>query len=124
MAVLWVAVGGLLGSTARFAIGRAVAERLGSSFPLGTLVVNLTGAFAIGLLVTLLAGRLPDGTWRPLLVTGFLGGYTTFSAYTFELVTMLIEGRWGPALLYGLISNLVGLVACWSGVLLGRLLAS
>jgi CrcB protein len=122
-AYLWVAVGGLFGSAARFAVGRMAGERFGWSFPFATLAVNLTGAFAIGLVVTLLAGRLPDAAWRLLLITGFLGGYTTFSSYSLELVTMLIEGRWGPAVLYGLASNLLGLAACWGGVLLGRLLA-
>ena len=120
MEYVWVGIGGLLGANARYGLGRLVTERAGTGFPYGTLVVNVTGSLAIGVLLTLLVARVPDPAWRLLIVTGFLGGYTTFSAYSFETVVLLAEGRWGRAALYVLGSNLIGLIGCWAGVMLGR----
>lgn len=122
MEYLWVGVGGLLGANARYAVGRLTAERFGTSFPVGTLLVNLSGAFVIGVLVTMLTARVADPAWRLLLVTGFLGGYTTFSAYSLEVVTLLLAGRWGTAAGYALASNLAALFACWGGIGLARAL--
>ena len=122
MEYVWVGVGGLVGANARYGLGRLLAERWGAAFPYGTFVVNATGSVAIGVVMTLLVARVADPAWRLLIVTGFLGGYTTFSAYSFEAVAMLQEGRWGRALVYVLGSNLVGLVGCWMGVAIGRAL--
>ena len=123
MDYVWVGIGGLIGANARFVLGRLAVERLGGAFPYGTLFVNLTGSLAIGLLATLLAVRVVDPAWRLLVITGFLGGYTTFSAYSFEMVALLEDGRWGRAAIYALGSNLLGFVACASGMVLARLLA-
>lgn len=120
MDYLWVGIGGLVGANARFAVGRLIGDRFGTTFPFGTLVVNVSGALAIGLVLSVLVARVEDPAWRLLVVTGFLGGYTTFSAYSFEAVTLLLAGRGGQALLYVLGSNLLGVVGCWVGVLLGR----
>lgn len=119
---LWVGFGGLLGANARYAVGRLTTERFGSAYPLGTLVVNLSGAFAIGVLMTVLTARVADPAWRLLLVTGFLGGYTTFSAYSLEVVSLLHAGRWGAATGYAVASNAAGLVACWGGIVVARAL--
>src|SRR5215204_590465 len=82
-------------------MGRAVADRLGTAFPYGTLLVNLLGAFLVGVLLTLVTEHvLTDPFWRQLTVVGFLGGFTTFSAYTFETVALLEGGRWGAGLGY------------------------
>jgi CrcB protein len=85
------------------------------------MLINISGSLAIGLLLTLLTDRLTlDPAWRLLLVVGFLGGYTTFSTYTFEAVALVTEGEWLPALGYVLGSNGVGLVAVYLGMILTR----
>src|SRR5690349_6619722 len=82
---LMVLVGGGVGALARYILGLAIAERIGGRFPLGTLVINVTGSFLIGLLMTLFTERLqPHPNWRLLLVVGVLGGYTTFSTFEYE----------------------------------------
>ena len=123
MDYVWVGIGGLVGANARYGLDRLAADRFGTAFPYGTLIANLTGSLAIGVLLTLLVARVADPAWRLLLITGFLGGYTTFSAYTFQTVALVEDGRLGRAAVYVLGSNLIGLAACWGGVLLGRALA-
>jgi CrcB protein len=119
---LWIGLGGFLGVNARYIMGRAVADRLGTAFPYGTLLVNLLGAFLVGVLLTLVTEHvLADPFWRQLAVVGFLGGFTTFSAYTFETVALLEEGRWGAGLGYVAVSNLLGVMFCVAGVVLTRL---
>jgi CrcB protein len=77
-----VVLGGGLGSLARYLLGTAIMSRLGGKFPLGTMIINVSGSFAIGVLMTLLTERLqPHPYWRLILVIGFLGGYTTFSSF-------------------------------------------
>src|ERR1700733_7064391 len=79
---LMVMLGGATGSLARYLLGAAIMNRVGSRFPLGTVVINITGSFLIGFLMTMLTERLsPHPLLRPLLVVGFLGGYTTFSSF-------------------------------------------
>jgi fluoride exporter len=106
---------------ARYWLGAWVVARLGAAFPFHTLVINVTGSLAIGALLVLLTERLvADPAWRLLLVVGFLGGYTTFSSYTFEALALLEEGDWMPALWYVLSSNGFGLVAAYAGMVLAR----
>jgi fluoride exporter len=120
---LWVGLGGFVGANARYALGAWIIDRLGYAFPFQTLIVNVSGSIAIGLLLTVLLERLHvDPAWRLLLIVGFLGGYTTFSSYTFEALALVEAGRWPAALLYVLASNGLGLVAVWVGILLGRAL--
>ena len=121
MAYLWVALGGAAGAMARYGVGQWTGQRWGGSFPWGTLAVNVTGSLLIGLLVTLL-GRGVDPTLRLLLITGFLGGYTTFSAYSAEALTLVEARRWDAAALYISGSVALGLVACAAGLALGRTL--
>jgi CrcB protein len=121
MEYLLVGVGGFLGANARYVLGALIAERLGTAFPYGTLIVNLTGSLAIGIILVLLTERLAaDPAWRLLLVVGFLGGYTTFSSYTFEALLLAEAGQWGRALWYVLGSNVLGLAAAFAGMLLAR----
>ena len=85
MKYLLVMLGGGFGSLARYLAGTAIMSRYGGRFPFATLAVNVTGCFLIGLLMTYFTERLPPSTyWRPLLVVGFLGGYTTFSSFEWE----------------------------------------
>ena len=123
MDYLWVGIGGFFGANARYALGHLVSRHLGLAFPYATLLVNLSGAFLIGILFTVLADRVvSDPLWRQLAIVGFLGGYTTFSSYTFEAVGLMQTGRWGTALLYIAGSNLAGLAACAAGIWLVRAL--
>lgn len=111
-----VMVGGALGSLARYVTGTAIMGRFGTRFPLGTLFVNVTGSFLVGLLMALLTERWqPHPNWRLLLVVGFLGGYTTFSSFEYETYRAIREG--GPWI--GLVnvtgSVLLGYLAVWIG---------
>lgn len=117
----WVGLGGFLGANLRYVLGRWLVERVGASFPYHTLSINVTGSFAIGVILTLLTERLvADPAWRLLLVVGFLGGYTTFSSYTYEGLSLLEAGQWLGALGYVLGSNAVGLGAAYLGIVLAR----
>ncbi|HEV2074284.1 MAG TPA: fluoride efflux transporter CrcB [Thermomicrobiales bacterium] len=117
MEFFWIGIGGFLGANARYFLGHAITQRLGTLFPYGTLIVNLTGAFLIGVIFTVLTDRVVDDRfWRHLVVTGFLGGYTTFSSYTYEAIRLMQEGRWSTTLLYVVGSNILGLLACFAGV--------
>jgi CrcB protein len=120
---VWVGLGGFLGANARYALGMWVVGRLGSGFPFQTLIINVSGSFAIGVLLVLLTERLVvDPAWRLLLVVGFLGGYTTFSSYTFEALALVEAGEWLAALGYVVGSNGLGLLATALGMLLARAL--
>ena len=117
----WVGLGGCLGACARYALGNAVGRRFGTGFPYGTFVVNLTGAFLIGVILTLLTERfVADPRWRLLLVVGVLGGYTTFSSFAYEAFALADRGQWLRAGLYVVASNALGLAACLAGILLAR----
>jgi CrcB protein len=121
MAYLWVSLGGAAGAAARYGVAQWAGNRFGWGFPWGTLAVNVTGSLAIGLLMTVLLTRGGDPAWRLLLVTGFLGGYTTFSAFSFETLALVEAQRWEAAALYAVGSVLLSLGACGLGLMLGRM---
>jgi fluoride exporter len=122
MDLLWVGVGGFVGANARYVLGLWIAARLGSSFPWGTLLINVTGSLLIGIILTVLTDRLvADPAWRLLLVVGFLGGYTTFSSFTMEALDLAQGGEWLLALAYVLGSNIIGLAAVVLGARLAHL---
>jgi fluoride exporter len=121
MRYLLVLIGGGTGALARYAAGTAIMTRFGGRFPLGTLVVNVTGSFAIGFLMTILTERLQlDPAWRMLLVVGFLGGYTTFSSFEWETFTAVRDGELWSGLLNIVSSVMLGYAAVWLGVMLAR----
>lgn len=125
LAYLWVGLGGFLGANARYILGTWITARAGSGWPYHTFLINITGGFAIGFILTLLTERFPgDPAWRLFLVVGFLGGYTTFSSYTFEGLALLRSGAWLAACLYLLGSTLVGLLATLLGLLVARAILS
>lgn len=120
---LWVGLGGFLGANARHMLGTWISQRAGTSWPYHTFLINISGGLAIGFLLTLLTERFPgDPAWRLFLVVGFLGGYTTFSSYTFEGLALLRSGAWLGACAYIVGSNLLGLLATLIGLLLARML--
>jgi CrcB protein len=117
---LLVVLGGATGSLVRYLITLASNSQFGDRFPFGTLFINLTGSFLIGLLlVTFDRRELLHPNLRPLMITGLLGGFTTFSAFEWETLSL---GRTSPplAILYCASSVLVGLLACWLGVTVAR----
>jgi CrcB protein len=119
---LLIFLGGGSGALFRFVAGTAIMQRYGGRFPLGTLVINLTGSFAIGILMTLLTERLqPHPNWRLLLVVGFLGGYTTFSSFEYETYQAMRQGEHWIAIINVVGSVLLGYLAVWLGtMLMGR----
>lgn len=121
MEFIWVGVGGFAGANLRYLLGSWVTARVMTPWPLGTFLVNLSGSLLIGILLTAFIDHAAlDPLWRRLLVVGFLGGYTTFSSYTFEAITLFEQGDWRRALLYVLGSNLLGLLACALGIVIAR----
>lgn len=118
-----VAAGGAVGATGRFLVGRAMFRLMGPGFPWGTLVVNIVGAFLIGLLVEVLALKFNlSPNWQAFLVVGVLGGFTTFSAFSLELGLMLQRGELTTAALYAVGSMVIGVLAMFAGLYAGRLL--
>jgi fluoride exporter len=115
--VIWyVALGGAAGSVARYLVGIAVQSRSGADFPLGTLLVNLTGSLLLGFLLRyFLETPALTPEMRALLATGFCGGYTTFSAFSYETVALIQDGDWRRAALYLAISVAGSII----GVMLG-----
>jgi CrcB protein len=106
-----------VGSLLRYAAGVAIMTRWNGRFPIATFLINISGSFAIGILSTLLANST-NPLLRPLLITGLLGGYTTFSSFEWETLAAARGGAGGIALLYVLGSVMVGYLACWLGVAL------
>lgn len=101
-----------------------MSERLGSRFPYGTFVVNVTASFLVGFIMTVLAERTHlSPTWRYLLVVGFLGGYSTFSAFEYETFRVFEDGEFLITALNIALSVGVGFVAVWIGAITGRSIA-
>jgi CrcB protein len=115
--VLLVALGGALGSVARFGFGLAAARLLGLAFPWGTLAVNVVGGVAMGVMAARIGPE--NETVRLFIGTGLLGGFTTFSAFSLETVR-LMEHQPGIAALYAAASLVLSVAACWMGFTLGR----
>ena len=118
-----VGLSGAVGAVARYLLGRFIAERMSSQFPLGTLVINLTGAFLIGLLSSLVGHKIIDTSQQTILATGFLGGYTTFSTMSWEGIQLARGGRTVGSMLYLGGSLVLGLLCATLGLLVGSWVA-
>ena len=116
---LMVAIGGALGSVARFWASSIIAERVTETFPLGTLVVNVTGSFLIGLFAAVLRSENVNNSSRALLMTGVCGGYTTFSSFSLQTLQLLQAGNYSFALLNTVLSFVLCMAAVWIGYLVG-----
>lgn len=123
MQLLLIGIGGLCGTVARYLVDTWITDATHATFPWGTLVINVTGSFAIGLLfvLTVERGSLPAELRAPLGI-GFLGGYTTFSTFMLESLRLAQDGSWTLAVANIAGSVLLGLVAVVAGVALARAL--
>ncbi|NUQ63869.1 MAG: fluoride efflux transporter CrcB [Pirellulales bacterium] len=121
--LIWMALAGALGTLLRYWLAGVVQNAVGTLFPWGTAVVNLTGCLLFGLLVAVLEGRFAfSGETRIVLLTGFMGAFTTFSTFAFETEQLLESSEWALAAGNLTLQNLVGLVALFLGLTLGRLI--
>jgi fluoride exporter len=120
MSLPLVMLGGAIGAGARHLAGRGLAALLGPGYPYGTLFVNLLGGLAMGLLAGTLARTGGDEAWRLFLGVGVLGGFTTFSAFSLDVVTLAGRGQLGAALGYVLLSVAGAVAALAAGLALAR----
>ena len=123
MTALLVAVAGAFGCLARYGVGLAGQRLLGDRFPWGTLAVNLVGSFAIGAVMVLAEARQLDPRVRVAVVGGFLGGFTTYSAFAYETLALAERRSTSAALLYAGLTVAGCFLACAAGILLARRLA-
>jgi len=115
-----IAAGGVLGVLARYGLARLVHVGPGA-FPWATFVTNVSGSFALGVVLVVILRRFPPGTFvRPFVATGFLGAFTTYSTFAVESVVLAKDGAPGLACAYVVASLTVGFAAAWAGISLGR----
>ncbi len=121
--MLVIALGAAIGANVRYTVSLWAIDHLGPIYPYGTLIVNLVGCFLIGIVLELISTRLPLTTaWRLFLVTGILGGLTTFSSFSYEAYSLYQQGMRLPALIYAGGSVALGIVCVTAGAALVRLL--
>ena len=121
---IFIALGGSLGSIARFWVGSTLASRLGTKFYYGTFVINITACIIIGFALTFLGRRMElNPAWRYLILIGFVGSYSTFSTYAWETFSSIRAGAFFIASLYAVGSLFLGLVAVWCGVWLAEVIS-
>jgi CrcB protein len=123
MQILLIAIFGALGCLARYFLSLKITQWVGNLFPYGILIVNVLGCFLIGFLAMLLIHRWQaDIIWRTAVLIGFLGGFTTFSSFTFDTIQMMEQGAWLKAGTYILLSVVFCLLATFLGIFLGKAL--
>jgi len=120
---LAVSLGAIAGSLSRYYLTIWLAQRLGTSFPYGTLIINLTGSFAMGILTTLVLEQtlLISPEVRLLIATGFLGSYTTFSSYELDTIQLVQASRFSQAIVYWLGSAVMGAISLYLGIAIAKL---
>jgi len=123
MLALYVAIGGAIGSVARYLLMGGIGRWWKGDFPLSTLAVNIAGSFAMGMLVGGLARSLSalQPEMRVFVGVGLLGGFTTFSAFSLDAVTLIEQGHWGLAVSYALLSVALSVLGLFAGLWLMRL---
>ena len=120
--LLAIGTGSFIGGIFRYLLSQFIQARFLSAFPYGTLFVNIIGCFLIGLVFGLADRGNLTQEWRLILATGFIGGFTTFSAFSNETVSMLRDGQLGYALVYIIASVVLGLMATFIGISIIKLL--
>ena len=116
-----IGIGGALGAISRYGVSLAAMHLIGHGFPWGTLIVNIAGSFLMGVLIAVFAHIWhPSETWRLFLVTGFLGGFTTFSAFSLDVVSLYERKEFLVAGLYGMTSVILSIGALFGGMALMR----
>lgn len=122
MQVLLVAVGGALGAVTRYVLGTWIARIFGPDFPVGTFVINVSGAFVFGVVLGLANDGILSANARLFLAVGVLGGYTTFSTFSYETLSLIQDGTMGLALLNVAGQLLLGVGAAYLGLIVSRAL--
>jgi CrcB protein len=124
--MIWsVAIGSAIGGVARFMLGGAIQRLSGSAFPIWTLIINVTGSILLAFLMRYLVDGVPVSVEvRALLTTGFCGGYTTFSTFSYETMALIEEGDWRRSAMYVVLSVGVSLIGAFIGIRLARQLIS
>lgn len=119
--IFLVGLGGLIGSIARYLVAVLFAGQFTSSLPLATFTVNIVGCFAIGILFALSdRGNILSPEWRVFLTTGFCGGFTTFSTFSYESIKLIQDGEFLFLALYVALSVIIGFAATYLGIVLVR----
>jgi fluoride exporter len=119
---LVISIGGILGANARYLLANWAAQRIGASFPYGTFIINISGAFVLGIFMAFMQDRLVHTNYRLFFATGFCGAYTTFSTITYESLRLFQDGSFllGFTNLFG--SIVIGMLGVFLGFVLGRMI--
>ena len=118
-----IAFGGALGSMLRYWVGSTIASRMGTKFPYGTFVINITACVIIGFSLTFLSRRADlNPAWRLLVPVGFIGAYSTFSTYEWETLSTVRTGAFLLAAFYAISSLILGLAVVWGGSVIAEIL--
>ena len=120
---VWISLGAILGAGLRYFVSRVFARALSASFPYGTLAINVTGSFLLGVFLTWTTERVfADPRWRLFMAVGFCGSYTTFSSYAYETIMYFEQGHWSLFATNILTNNVLCLAAVIAGAALARVL--
>lgn len=121
--IFFIGMGGFFGAIARYGVATWIGQQWGRSFPLGTFIVNISGTFLIGLLMSLFTERfMVNPQWRLFLFVGFLGAYTTFSTFEYETGALLKDSEWLIAMLNVVLSVIVGFIALKLGEMIAKVI--
>jgi CrcB protein len=121
---LIVGIGGFIGSILRFWLATYIGQRMGTRFPYGTFLVNVTGSFLVGFVMAVLTEKTQlSPNWRYLIPIGFIGGYTTFSTFEYETLRAVQDGQFTIGTLNVVLSIVVGFLMVWTGAIVGKTVA-